>query len=211
VAPTLQQRLVRWAFTHFYREFAWSYDTVAWLVSRGLWARWVKAALPYLKGRTLELGFGTGHLQQALAARQPHATFGLDASPQMLALTRRRLQRNPPTQRRANLIQGQAQNLPFATASFETVLATFPSEYIFHPMTLAEIHRVLCSTGFLLLVDAASFLPSEFEPPLAPPQIPYQGLLEQEGFKVKTQWVQVEKSRVMLLFARPGENYGPNG
>ncbi|NJP04278.1 MAG: hypothetical protein HC837_00930 [Chloroflexaceae bacterium] len=38
---------IRWAFDRFYRECAWTYDTVAWLVSWGYWQRWTHAALPY--------------------------------------------------------------------------------------------------------------------------------------------------------------------
>ncbi|NTV64514.1 MAG: hypothetical protein HGA65_13385, partial [Oscillochloris sp.] len=50
--------LVRWAFERLYREFAWTYDMVAVAVSGGLWRRWGLAALPYVRGRVLELGFG---------------------------------------------------------------------------------------------------------------------------------------------------------
>ena len=85
--------LVRWGFQRFYNEGAWTYDIVAALVSRGYWSGWILAVLPHLRGRVLELGCGTGHLQAALADEQGRAHVGLDLSPAMLRLTRRRLRR----------------------------------------------------------------------------------------------------------------------
>lgn len=49
----LYRAFIRQAFHHFYREFAWSYDAVAWAVSGGLWVRWALAALPELRGRVI--------------------------------------------------------------------------------------------------------------------------------------------------------------
>src|SRR5689334_21785273 len=84
----IHRSLVRWAFARFYREFAWTYDTVAAAVSGGRWSAWGQAVLPELRGRVLELGCGTGNLQQA-RARGGQLITGLDASSQMLAITRR--------------------------------------------------------------------------------------------------------------------------
>lgn len=145
-------RIVRWAFARFYRELSWTYDGVAWLVSLGLWRRWVLSALPLLQGRVLEIGFGTGHIQLARAARPGPPTVGLDASPQMARRTARRLRR---AGHRPRLINGVAQQLPLPDASFDTVLATFPSDYIADPRTGAEIRRVLAPGGRLVIVPLA--------------------------------------------------------
>ena len=147
-------RIVQWAFTRFYREFAWTYDTVAALVSGNRWRIWALAALPYLRGRVLELGCGTGNLQRALA-EQPDflAPIGLDVSPQMLTLTRRKLASGTT----ARLLRADARALPFPLAVFDTLVATFPSEYIMAPATLAEARRVLRPGGRLVVVLAAQF------------------------------------------------------
>jgi ubiquinone/menaquinone biosynthesis C-methylase UbiE len=118
-------------------------------VSRGLWQRWALSARPYLVGRVLELGCGPGYLQAALQTHSALAV-GLDASPQMLAIARRRAAS-------AALLQARAQVLPFPAQSFDTVLATFPAEYVLDPATSTEITRVLTATGRVVFVDAAYF------------------------------------------------------
>jgi ubiquinone/menaquinone biosynthesis C-methylase UbiE len=149
---TLSLLLVRWAFERLYREFAWAYDMVAAAVSGGRWRRWALAALPFIRGRVLELGFGPGHLLLALAADNKHTPFGIDASPQMVSLARRRLRRAGLP---ARIARAHAQHLPLATASFDTVLATFPAEYIVDPRTHAEILRVLAPGGRVVVLPLA--------------------------------------------------------
>ncbi|MEI7772873.1 MAG: class I SAM-dependent methyltransferase, partial [Chloroflexales bacterium] len=124
-------RLIRWGFERLYRELAWSYDAVAAAVSGGLWQRWGLVVLPFLRGRVLEIGFGPGHLQLALAAAGRPAC-GVDSSPQMISIARRRLRRAGHP---ARLARGSAQQIPLASAAFDTVLATFPAEYIADPRT----------------------------------------------------------------------------
>jgi SAM-dependent methyltransferase len=85
-------RIIRWVFDRFYHEFAWTYDAVAAAVSGGRWGAWGQAALPYLYGRVLELGCGTGALQSALARRMA-GSVGVDASAQMLDITMHKLNR----------------------------------------------------------------------------------------------------------------------
>lgn len=205
--------VLRWAFQRFYREFAWTYDVVAWLVSRGLWRHWVLAALPYVHGRVLELGCGTGYIQHALAAQRFAHVVGLDASPQMLRRTQTRLARS---HLQGRLLHAVAQQLPCASAHFHTVLATFPSEYIVHPYTLAEIHRVLVDSGRLILVDSAQFVndgPYERMIDIAyrltlqvpvrstPVRDTYTSRVESAGFVIQTHWERVGPSQVLVVVA----------
>lgn len=147
--------LLRFFYRLLYYEFAWSYDFVAWFVSAGQWRHWVQSLLPYLKGETLlELGHGPGHLQIALAA-QGRQIYGLDLSPFMNRQARRRLKRAQLTPR---LVNGYAQSLPFSANSFEQIFATFPSEFILHPATLAETLRTLRPGGEFLILPSAKLI-----------------------------------------------------
>ena len=140
--------LVQAVFRLLYTRLAWTYDAVAWLVSRGEWPLWGRAALPHLhKGRVLELGSGPGYLLAALADPSPLAV-GLDLSPDMLRRAQRR-------RGRARLVLGRSQALPFCGGAFATVVSVFPAPYIVDADTVAEVDRVLASHGHLIVVDHA--------------------------------------------------------
>jgi len=144
--------VLRIFFRLLYHQFAWTYDFVAAAVSLGQWKDWVMTTLPYLEGpRVLELGFGPGHLQSALTLRGMPA-FGVDASPQMAGLARRRLQRANHSYRLAN---AYAQQLPFPDESFDQIVATFPSEFILVDDTFSEAFRVLTPSGTLVVLPNA--------------------------------------------------------
>jgi len=103
------------------------------------------------EGRILELGHGPGHLQ-AEFLRQGLNSVGLDASPQMSHQAMNRLQKMGFA---SKLVHGFAQSLPFAEDTFQTVVATFPSEYIVDPRTLFEIERVLVPGGQVIILALA--------------------------------------------------------
>ncbi len=145
-------RLVRLGFNLLYHQMAWSYDAVSWLVSLGQWRAWQEAALPYARGgRVLELAHGPGHMLLALA-RAGYTVAGLDLSPQMGRLARRRLAR---TGCRVALVRGRGQALPFAANSFDTVYSSFPTPFILADETLQSVWRVLAPGGRLVLVPQA--------------------------------------------------------
>lgn len=145
-------RSLRLFFRLLYHEMAWTYDLVAALVSAGKWQDWVASVLPYLHGpQILELGHGPGHLQDALWERSCRPV-GLDASTQMGRQAYRRLVRKHFSPR---LVNGYAQEMPFASASFDQVVATFPTEYIVSSTALSEIRRVLKPEGELIVLPVA--------------------------------------------------------
>ncbi len=140
--------ILRIIYQLLYHSFAWSYDLVAASVSFGRWKDWVKEVLPLINSnKVLEIGFGPGHLQVELI-RRGFQVCGLDESEQMVRQAARRIKKQ---RQKVNLTRGLAQCMPFPE-HFETVVATFPSEYIFDPRTIEEINRVLVPGGTLIVL-----------------------------------------------------------
>ena len=204
--------LLRPIYYLFYHQFAWTYDFVAAVISLGRWQDWVQTALPYLNGRILELGFGPGHLQLSLnEIKLP--TFGLDESRQMTRQGSRRLRKHGAISR---LFRGYAQSLPFAGGVFDSVVVTFPAEYIFDPQTLKEIRRVLVPAGMLVILPLAwitGTLPLERlvawlfrvsgEAPGKPGPVSaaIKDRFAHAGFEVRSEIVELKGSQVLVIVA----------
>ncbi|MGH7588198.1 MAG: class I SAM-dependent methyltransferase [Gemmatimonadota bacterium] len=99
--------------------------------------------------RVLDVGCGTGALLEAIAGRVPQARLaGVDLSPAMLAVARRRLAG------RAALVVGDATDLPLAGGRFDLVLSSSALRYWPDPAAaLAEIARVLAPGGRVAITD----------------------------------------------------------
>lgn len=145
----LVHKFMRIFFHLLYHPFAFAYDLVAATVSFGKWNDWVREILPFITGtRILELGHGPGHLQRILLDLNLDPV-AMDESAQMGILAKRRLGN------RHKLARGLAQQLPFENNSFDCVISTFPTEYIFHTQTLSEIRRCLSDGGRLIVLPVA--------------------------------------------------------
>lgn len=153
-----RERLLKLAFEALYGPFAWAYDWVSRTFFLGQWRLWQRAAIPHLLGpRVLEVGMGTGNLQLDLV-RAGYSAWGIDLSPQMLrqaTAKARRLDTN------FNACRARAQTLPFPAACFDSVVSTFPTEYIADPATLQEIRRVLRPGGRLVIVPGGWLTPND--------------------------------------------------
>ncbi len=152
---SLWWRVIRYGFYLLYHPLAWTYDLVSGVVSLGVWREWQRAGLRFIdpKGLTLDLAHGTGNLQLDLHA-QSTPTVGLDYSPQMGRIAQRKLHDLLSV---AQLVRGEGENLPFADATFQNVISTFPTNFIFLPETLRGIHRVLKPDGVLVIVPSSAF------------------------------------------------------
>jgi ubiquinone/menaquinone biosynthesis C-methylase UbiE len=197
-------------FHLLYHQFAWTYDWVAAGVSLGRWNEWVKCILPYMQeGRILELGHGPGHLQVELL-RKGLDPFGLDASPQMGLQAMNRLEKIGFISR---LVRGFAQALPFKQETFQTVVATFPSEYIVDPHTLSEIERVLKPGGQVIILALAWITGEKWLEKAASGLFRVTGQspewedrflepVRDAGFLAHADWVDLETSRLVIIVAQ---------
>lgn len=198
------RRFMRFFYFLLYHPFAFTYDLVAWIVSFGQWKDWVFSVFPYIEGtRILELGHGPGHLQRFLRDRGLDPA-GLDESTQMGNLASRRLGANH------KLARGLAQSLPFDKDSFDTVVSTFPSEYIFDLSTLKEIHRVLANPGKLVVLPAAfpsnGFLKWLYKVTRETPESLNEALMKRmaepfsrSGFQVEVKTMELNSSTLVMV------------
>jgi len=203
-------RFLHLFFYLLYQPMAWSYDLVAWIVSLGRWKSWVFSTLPYLPGpRVLELGHGPGHLQLAMRNKGLVA-FGLDLSRQMSRLAMRKL---TAVRLPSNLARGGAEHLPYSSAVFDQIVATFPSEYIFSVDTIKEIHRTLTARGHFVILPVAWITgKGMFERLMAAlfrftGQAPewsarFSDPLRRAGFQVKENPISLRGSQLMILVAQ---------
>lgn len=138
--------------------------TLYWLASTipfaGQWRRWQRLVLLRLQSTdVLEVGCGLGTLLADMVRAGYHCS-AIDQSPQMVAAARDTLRRRGLVPESTPIQQASVQQLPFADASFDDVVSTFPTEYIADPRAIREIARVLRPGGRLVIVLGAGLLPT---------------------------------------------------
>lgn len=131
----------------------------------GQWRIWQRLVMTRIHGHDmLELGCGLGDLLADML-EAGYTCRAIEHSPQMVAAARATLRK-----RNAGLeswvMQGSAQQLPFSDAMFDTIISTFPNEYIFDPATIAEVKRVLRPGGRIIIVEAGTLLSVGYLQPL---------------------------------------------
>jgi len=135
-----------------YNNSAHMYELLSLCVSLGRWRSWCRASIPFLQQkRVLELAHGPGHLLIALK-RSGHEPCGIELSPRMVKRARRRLRRARIT---VPLVRCRAQALPFRSGTFDEVVTTFPTDFIFDPDMIREVARVTTEQGRLVAVVGA--------------------------------------------------------
>jgi ubiquinone/menaquinone biosynthesis C-methylase UbiE len=120
----------------FFERRIFGADHRAWAVSRA-------------RGRTLEVGIGTG-LDLPLYAADLKL-YGIDLSPEMLAIAR---ERAGALGRGVDLRVGDAHELPYESENFDTVVSIYTLCNVpDHALAIKEMKRVLRPEGRLILVD----------------------------------------------------------
>ena len=127
-----------------------TYDRVGAVLSFGQdprWRRFLVDRLPRDGGHVLDVATGTGLVAQALLGRGFRVT-GLDQSTEMLDRARERFGD------RVVLVEGSADELPFADASFDHLTFTYLLRYVDDPAaTLVELARVVRPGGTIAMLE----------------------------------------------------------
>jgi len=140
------------------------YDALSAALSFWQDPRWrralVSAAAPQPGDRVLDVATGTGMVAAELLDRCDCSVVGIDQSAAMLAAARARFAvRNAA---RVELIEGQAEALPFGDESFDVLTFTYLLRYVDDPAeTVRELARVLRPGGRIASLEFGV-------PPLAP-------------------------------------------
>jgi demethylmenaquinone methyltransferase/2-methoxy-6-polyprenyl-1,4-benzoquinol methylase len=104
--------------------------------------------------RVLDVATGTGLVARALVGRYGCSVVGLDQSAEMLAGAREALARRPELAARIELLEGQAERLPFGDAEFDHLTFTYLLRYVDDPgATLAELARVVKPGGRIAALE----------------------------------------------------------
>jgi demethylmenaquinone methyltransferase/2-methoxy-6-polyprenyl-1,4-benzoquinol methylase len=128
------------------------YDLLSGALSFGQDPRWRRAMVDAVGAaptdRVLDVATGTGLVARELVRRYGCTVVGLDQSPDMLGGARRALARRPELAARIELVEGEAERLPFADAEFDHLTFTYLMRDVDDPgATLAELARVVKPGG----------------------------------------------------------------
>jgi demethylmenaquinone methyltransferase/2-methoxy-6-polyprenyl-1,4-benzoquinol methylase len=129
-----------------------SYDRVASVLSLGQDPRWRRALVDAIDARPtdrlLDVATGTGMVAQALHDRYGCVVVGLDQSEDMLRVARTREGVYD------TIVEGRAEHLPFADATFDHLTFTYLLRYVDDPAaTMRELVRVVKPGGRIAMVE----------------------------------------------------------
>jgi len=133
------------------------YDLLAEILSFGQNGRWRRRLVTQIaaeKPKTiLDVATGTAGVAIALARRTGGSVTGIDLTEAMLARGRERVS-SAGLDDRISLQSGRAEELPFASASFDAVSFTYLLRYVNDAAaTVAELARVVRPGGILASLD----------------------------------------------------------
>jgi len=112
----------------------------------------VDALAPRSGERVLDVATGTGLVAAELSGRANCSIVAVDQSPAMLAAARARFATRPGSQ--VELLQAEAERLPFEDESFDVVSFTYLLRYVDDPpATMGELARVLRPGGTIGSVE----------------------------------------------------------
>jgi demethylmenaquinone methyltransferase / 2-methoxy-6-polyprenyl-1,4-benzoquinol methylase len=135
-----------------FEELPARYDELGAALSFFQDPRWRRAAVAAVAAgpddRVLDIACGTGLVSRALVERWGCRVVGLDQSAAMLSRARKMLAADARLAERITLVEGEAEQLPFADREFDHLTFTYLLRYVDDPAaTLRELARVVKPGG----------------------------------------------------------------
>jgi ubiquinone/menaquinone biosynthesis C-methylase UbiE len=132
-----------------------------------------------LRGRrVLDVGCGTGRLAAGLAEKAHAKVWGVDASPEMVAVARESLPQSVGVRR------AEAEGLPFRDGWFDRVTMSLVVHLVDRPRAFAEARRVVPDDGRLAI---STFHPDHFDSYWLNPYFPSIRSIDEERFPTPAQ------------------------
>ncbi len=134
-----------------------TYDRYAKLLSFGQDPRWRRFLVSRIEAgpsdTVLDVATGTAAVAIELARRSGCRVVGLDQSTEMLAAGRNRVEAAGLGDR-IELVEGEAERLPFVDASFDGLTFTYLLRYVRDPLaTVEELARVVRPGGTIAMLE----------------------------------------------------------
>ena len=134
-----------------------TYDRWSHLLSLGQDPRWRRFLVSRVEAgpedEVLDVGTGTAAVAIELARRTGCRVVGIDQSPEMLVAGRARVEA-AGLKERVRLVEGRAEELPFAEGSFDALTFTYLLRYVADPAaTLSELGRVVRAGGTMAALE----------------------------------------------------------
>lgn len=134
-----------------------TYDRYARLLSLGQDPRWRRFLVSRVDAGpgdvVVDVATGTAAVAIELARTKGCSVVGVDQSPEMLAVARRRLLLAAATER-VRLVEARAEELPFEDGSFDALTFTYLLRYVDDPAaTLRELARVVRPGGSIVSLE----------------------------------------------------------
>jgi demethylmenaquinone methyltransferase/2-methoxy-6-polyprenyl-1,4-benzoquinol methylase len=142
------------------------------VLSLGQEPRWHRFLVDRLRvgaeAHVLDVATGTGAVAEQLVLRRRCAVTGIDQSPDMLEAARQRILARGLLQR-VDLIEGQAERLPFEDGIFDALTVSYLLRYVDDPpAVLRELARVVRPGGTIASLEFGV-------PPAAPARLAWRG------------------------------------
>lgn len=145
--------------TQMFDTISENYDGLNRVISFGIDIKWRKRVVSILKkkkpGYILDIATGTGDLAINLVQTGASKIIGLDISPGMLEVGKKKVAEKKLEQT-IEMIEGDSENLPFPDHTFDAITVAFGvRNFETLDKGLAEIYRVLKPTGTFVVLETS--------------------------------------------------------